>query len=188
MSYARADAHEIGNPHDLVICCVSRSPFLLIMTAKRFISAIVSFRPAALSGALIVLMLAGGCETNKPTDKSLSFVDVAEGERLVAGEKTLLQGHRSAAWVDARASADYDAGHIPGAISLPFERVSLEYDRLKDEPIVIIYGADYNDNRANGMAKRLRELMEDADIRILDGGVRAWTAAGNELETTNAGG
>jgi 3-mercaptopyruvate sulfurtransferase SseA len=113
------------------------------------------------------------------------MVTVEEGQRLVAGEKTLLHGRRAAVWVDARSKADYDAGHIPGAISLPFERVTTEYFAIEREPIVIVYGADYNDARANGMSKRLKQLMPENDIRTLDGGVRAWTTAGNELETSS---
>jgi 3-mercaptopyruvate sulfurtransferase SseA len=132
--------------------------------------------------AAVTLGLAACESSSKISDGDLHMVNVEEGQRLVAGEKTLLHGHRSAVWVDARSTADYDAGHIPGAISMPFERVSRDYYMIENEPIIIVYGADYNDARANGMSKRLKELLKDRDIRTLDGGVRAWTAAGNELE------
>jgi 3-mercaptopyruvate sulfurtransferase SseA len=123
----------------------------------------------------------------KGSDKDLVIVEtVGEGQRLVEGERGLLGATKSAVWVDARTKSDYDAGHIPGAISLPFERVSLDYYIIEDKPIVIVYGAEYNDNRARAMSKRLFELLKDHDIRTLDGGVRAWTAAGNELETSAA--
>jgi rhodanese-related sulfurtransferase len=140
------------------------------------------FVMASMCAAALALALAACESASKISDGDLHMVDVAEGQRLVAGEKTLLHGRRAAVWVDARSQADYDAGHIPGAISLPFERVTTEYSTIEHEPIIIVYGADYNDARANGMSKRLKELLEDSDIRTLDGGVRAWTAAGNELE------
>lgn len=123
------------------------------------------------------------CESaSKIDDGKLVMVNVEEGQRLVAGETTLLHGRRAAIWVDARSKADFDAGHIPGAISMPFERVSTEYYAIANAPIVIVYGADYNDARANGMSKRLKQLIVGSDIRTLDGGVRAWIKAGNELE------
>jgi 3-mercaptopyruvate sulfurtransferase SseA len=130
---------------------------------------------------LAALTLAAGC-ANKASDKSLQFVKVDEAQRLAAGERSLLGGNKFAAYVDARTDADFQAGHIPGALSLPFERVSRDSYLLNDYGVLIVYGADYNDARANGMSKRLRELLKDRDIRTLDGGVRAWTAAGNELE------
>ncbi len=135
--------------------------------------------------ALLALSLLGSALTactNKPSDKSLVFVSVDEGQRLAAGERGLLGKTRTGAWVDARTKADYDAGHIPGAISLPFERVSTDFYMVKDYSVIVVYGADYNDVRANGMSKRLKELIDGADVRTLDGGVRAWTAAGNELD------
>ena len=144
----------------------------------RFVAAAMALA-AALAGPLALT----GCESeSKISDSKLSMVTVEEGQRLVAGERTLLHGRRAAVWVDARSKADYDAGHIPGAISMPFERASLDYYTIENEPIIIVYAADYNDARANGMSKKLKQLMPKADIRTLDGGVRAWTTAGNELE------
>ncbi len=140
-----------------------------------------------LTALLVVLVVGGlgGCDSGKASDKSLLFVTVDQGQKLAAGERSLLGKHSAATWVDARTHEDYDAGHIPGAISLPFERVTADHFIVKDKPIVIVYGADFNDARANGMSKRLKELLEGHDIRTLDGGIRAWTAAGNELERTD---
>lgn len=131
----------------------------------------------------LIVALATGC-SNKASDKSLQFVKVDEAQRLASGERSLIGGKREAAYVDARTAQDFAAGHIPGAISMPFERVTHESHRLRDYGVLIVYGADYNDARANGMSKRLKELLKSRDIRTLDGGVRAWTSAGNELETS----
>jgi rhodanese-related sulfurtransferase len=141
--------------------------------------------PAVRAVAIVLFAAIGlaGCDSaSKISDSKLVMVNVEEGQRLVAGERTLLHGKRSAVWVDARSKTDFDAGHIPGAINLPFEFVSTEYVIIENELIIIVYGADYNDARANGMSKRLKQLIPSADIRTLDGGIRAWTAAGNELE------
>lgn len=137
----------------------------------------------AISSVLALATFAGlpAC-TNSTSDKNLVIVNVAEGQRLTAGERGLLGKSKPAAWVDARTKADFDAGHIPGAMSLPFENVTADYYTVKDLSIIVVYGADYNDARAKAMSKRLMELMPGHDVRLLDGGVRAWTAAGNELE------
>ena len=142
----------------------------------------VAARRVALLFAIAILGPALAACTNKPSDKSLVFVSVAEGEKLAAGGGGLLGNSKGGVWVDARTKTDFDAGHIPGAISLPFEKVSTEFYTVKDYSVLIVYGSDYNDVRANGMSKRLKELLDGGDIRTLDGGVRAWTAAGNQLE------
>ena len=87
------------------------------------------------------------------------------------------------AWVDARPEADYRAGHIPGAISMPYERVTLDHKLLNGYDVIVVYGNDYNDTRANGMSKRLIELGH-GDVRTLTGGMRAWKAEGNSIETS----
>ena len=73
-------------------------------------------------------------------------------------------------------------GHIRGAVSLPFSRVSTDYPILHQYDTVIVYGKDYNDPVAEGMSKRLIELGV-SDVRTLRGGLRAWESAGNELAT-----
>lgn len=141
--------------------------------------------------AVLVTILAGlvlaGCDSGKRSDKSLVLITVDQGQKLAAGERSLLGKTTAATWVDARTTEDYNAGHIPGAMSLPFERATIDHYLIRDKPIVIVYGADYNDARANAMSKRLQELLEGHDIRTLDGGIRAWTTAGLELETTTSG-
>ena len=135
---------------------------------------------------VIFTMMPAACNNNKTSDKDFVYVSADEGQRLAAGERNLLGKVTAATWVDARSKADYDAGHIPAAISLPFENVTAEYSIIKDKPIVIVYGADYNDARGKGMVKRLWQLLPHHDIRFFDGGVRAWKAAGNQLEATQA--
>ncbi len=133
----------------------------------------------------VMLFSLGGCAGDKTSDKSIAFITLDQAQRLVAGERNLFGAGKAATWVDARTKTDFDAGHIPGAVSLPFERASADHHLLKDLPILIVYGAEYNDARANGMSKRLRELLPGHDIRTFDGGVRAWTAAGNELDKSS---
>lgn len=125
----------------------------------------------------------GGC-AGSPSDKVLKPVSVLEAKDLVQERSRLLGlgGKSTGAWVDSRQDAEYIAGHIPGAINMPYERVTLEHKSLDQYSIIIVYGGDYNDSRANGMSKRLMELGH-GDVRTLTGGLRAWKADGNEVAT-----
>ena len=138
-------------------------------------------------GGLGVLGVAGlaGCG-NKPSDKDLVLIAPDEAIKLAQGKKTLVVlGKETGVYVDARSEADYHKEHIPGAINLPYERVSEDHKMLDQYQILIIYGNDYNDARANGMSKRLMSLGH-SDVRTLEGGMRAWKTAGNAVETSEA--
>jgi 3-mercaptopyruvate sulfurtransferase SseA len=133
---------------------------------------------------LALLFLAGfsGCN-NRTSDANLVFVSAVEGSQLVEGQRRLLNlGGRGGAWVDARSKTDFEAGHIPGAVSMPLQRVSQDHTQLRDHRVLVVYGRNFNDPLATGLSKRLIELGHK-DVRTLRGGVRAWTDAGLELET-----
>ncbi|MCI0365389.1 MAG: rhodanese-like domain-containing protein [Phycisphaerales bacterium] len=122
-----------------------------------------------------------GC-SSKPSDRDLVLLGPDQATELVAGKRTLLVlGSEEAVWVDARSESDFRTGHIPGAISLPYERVSADHKQLDDYDILIVYGNDYNDPRSVGMSKRLMELGHK-DVRTLQGGFRAWKEEGNPIE------
>jgi 3-mercaptopyruvate sulfurtransferase SseA len=134
--------------------------------------------------AAIVTVAVAGCSTTS-SDKVLVPINVIDAQQLVNGKKKMLgiAGTTNGAWVDSRPEADYRAGHIPGAVNLPYERVTLDHKMLDKYDVVIVYGADYGDKRADAMSKRLKELGHD-DVRTLTGGVRAWKQDGNEVETS----
>jgi 3-mercaptopyruvate sulfurtransferase SseA len=132
---------------------------------------------------LVALGLLQGCAAT--SDKDLVFVNTTDAKEVIAGKPKLLGfgGADAGTWVDSRSEADFKAGHIPGAINLPFERVSEDHEILKGHKILIVYGDDYNDNRADAMSKRLMTLGHD-DVRTLTGGIRAWKSDGNPVEAS----
>jgi rhodanese-related sulfurtransferase len=77
--------------------------------------------------------------------------------------------------VDIRASSLYSDGHIIGSVSLPLsdlkEKIS-KLDKFKTQPIVIACASGVESSRAS-------DLLKDKgfDVRILSGGIRAWTEA-----------
>ncbi|MHC4129087.1 MAG: rhodanese-like domain-containing protein [Planctomycetota bacterium] len=122
----------------------------------------------------------------KISDRDLVLIDSTEAMDLVEGRKKLLglAGASNGAWVDPRSEKAYREGHIPGAISLPFQHVTNERRRVEGYDVLIVYGDDYKDPIADAMSKRLMDLGFK-DVRTLRGGLRAWTEAGLDLETEN---
>ncbi|GAB4100797.1 MBL fold metallo-hydrolase [Sinomonas halotolerans] len=82
--------------------------------------------------------------------------------------------------VDARPVAEFAAGHVPGAISIPFRKVFavwLGWLADPDVPLVIVRGGD-QDPEAIAAAAAL--VGVDRPAGELSGGMDAWTAAGGE--------
>lgn len=140
--------------------------------------------PAALlaAGAL----LAGGCQSQSISDRSLQFVDPDGGMALVGTRTNIFGASRTGVWVDGRSEKAYQAGHIPGAINVPYRGVRQQRDRLAEYDVLIVYGGDYNSSLAIGMSKTLLELGF-AEVHTLRGGLRAWTDAGHPVEVSQAG-
>jgi len=132
---------------------------------------------------LVALTVPTGCSKSKTSDKNIEFVDPDEAISLTGERKGLLGigKKEGAVWLDSRTEAKYIISHIPGAIYLPYEDIRNRHGELSQHDLVIVYGDDYNSPDAIGMSKTLIELGHD--VRTLKGGLRAWEAAGNELES-----
>lgn len=96
--------------------------------------------------------------------------------RLIEGEVVL---------VDCRPSADFDAGHIPGAISLPADEIA---DMLASQSLPIPIDRDVVTycSRGDADAEYVGRLLDTAigcpRVHVLAGGWDAWLAAGAEVE------
>ena len=136
------------------------------------------------AATVILLSVAAGCGAPKTSDRDVQWVETDVAARLAKGQKKILgiAGGTEAAWVDPRRKEDYEATHIPGAINIPFQDISAEFRRLDGYGILIVYGADYGDPKADAMSKRLMELGFK-DVRTLKGGLRAWIESGEPIET-----
>jgi thiosulfate/3-mercaptopyruvate sulfurtransferase len=91
----------------------------------------------------------------------------------------------------------YDTGHIPGALSFSTELIEQPplWNRISDaalEETLVGYGIGYDTmvvlyGRDTTAAARVASLLLYAgveDVRLLDGGLTAWLAAGYAVETT----
>ncbi len=131
---------------------------------------------------VLLLVLMTGCEGIKTSDRDISYVDPEAGMEAVREKKTLLGmgAMQKGVWVDPRGATEFEKGHIPGAINLPFQNVTDDHYLVRDYDVIVVYGKDYNDPKATGMSKKLLELGYK-NVKTLRGGLRAWKESGNGL-------
>ena len=129
--------------------------------------------PNRIHGAVfIVLMLvlaAAGCAGGEELAPSIS--PQALQERITSGDAPLL--------LDVRTPAEFQDGHIPGAINVPHEQVASRAAELASQNGVAVYCM-------KGPRARLGEqaLLAAGAREVLhgDGGFSAWQAAGLPVE------
>ncbi len=97
--------------------------------------------------------------------------------------------------IDVRPRAEYDAGHIPGALSIPAESVNdpaaqVDGARLLDDDLAALFGSRgidkstqvvLYDDKGGFHAARLFWMLDyfgHRKVGILNGGIQKWTAAG----------
>jgi len=119
----------------------------------------------------------------KTSDKDLVYVTAYDALRTM-NEPTGVFGRRTrSVFCDPRSRELYAQKHIAGAISLPFEDMTLEAKGvLGEDTAVVVYDSDYNDVLAKAASKRLLELGFDR-VYTLEGGLKAWEKAGNDVAT-----
>ena len=81
-------------------------------------------------------------------------------------------------FVDVRTAEEYAAGHIPGALNVPVDRIAFRLDELPAGQIVTVCSMG---NRSRRAADKLARLERTA--LSLRGGTKAWAAAGYPIET-----
>ncbi|MCH2145440.1 MAG: rhodanese-like domain-containing protein [Phycisphaerales bacterium] len=132
----------------------------------------------------LLLSLTAGC-SNKTSDRDLQWVTAYQGIELLAKPTGAFgsRGDRVNIWMDPRTPTEYAEGHIPGSISLPFPMIEQDHQSLlRNAGTIIIYDTNWNDVIAVSASKRLMELGY-SDIYTLRGGLEAWKADGNAVDT-----
>lgn len=107
-----------------------------------------------------------------------------EGAVSLAEMKRLFDANASYI-IDARDPAEYDEGHIPGAINIPYDRLPEYLDMLSAEvPMdgdVIIYCRGPNCDFSDQLATELR-ILGYQHVRVFTGGWEQWSSAGYPVE------
>ena len=132
-----------------------------------------------MKGKLLMVLAAGllgGCAT--PSGKALGparEVGPAEARALVASGQAVP--------VDVRSPFEYDGGHIPGAVMVPFGSKGMDSKVRKAARgrQALVYCRTGNQSGA-----ALAELAGVPGVLHLEGGIVAWKAAGGELEGRSA--
>lgn len=105
------------------------------------------------------------------------------GVRNVSPNQTVqLINRQQAVVVDLRESSEFQAGHIPAAINLPFIQLATrvaELEKFKDKPMVLYCALGQRSARA-GVVLRRRGFDS---VYSLAGGVNAWRGQNLPLET-----
>lgn len=100
--------------------------------------------------------------------------ELAAGEIRVEDARVL-----DLVWIDARSEADYEAGHIPGAIRLNEDNwdaaiFGLMAEWLDNPRPIVVYCESESCGTSKRVAERLRADLADAEIYSLHGGWNAW--------------
>ncbi|MGD2063259.1 MAG: rhodanese-like domain-containing protein [Nitrospirota bacterium] len=87
--------------------------------------------------------------------------------------------------LDVRSTREYEAGHVPGAIHIPFQQVASRIDELPTAPDapIVVYCA--HGPRAVWAARALRKAGH-TQVLYLEGHMAAWRKAGLPVETPAA--
>jgi rhodanese-related sulfurtransferase len=108
----------------------------------------------------------------------LEVVELAEAQRIAkAGDYVIL---------DARSTDHYEAGHIPGALSMPVKDPGARFAGLQvllvpKQPVMV-----YCSGQACDQALRLGAFLREQGIEqvaLFEGGMEVWEGAGLEVET-----
>ena len=88
-------------------------------------------------------------------------------------------------FVDARSRAAYGEGHLPGAVSLPYEEFETAYGEVAEMLVpgvpLVAYCEGGECTLSHSLATALRQGGYD-DVRVLAGGFEAWLQAGLLVE------
>lgn len=83
--------------------------------------------------------------------------------------------------LDVRSPEAYAAGHVPGAINLPWRRVvPRNVVPFPDHTLFVVYSAGPHGNGADKAALRLAQLGRP--VKKMIGGIEGWKAAGFEVD------
>ncbi|MEW8506586.1 MAG: rhodanese-like domain-containing protein [Candidatus Thiodiazotropha sp.] len=77
--------------------------------------------------------------------------------------------------VDTRSAAQYEEGHIPGAVHIEWRQILARRSELPREKPVLVYCNTGSLSAQAGFALRLAGFE---NVRILQGGIREWRAKG----------
>lgn len=121
------------------------------------------------------------------------FVFASQGlkggpEIAVADAAALLKVEPRPVVIDLRERADFEQGHVPGAISVPFADFKNRLQNLnlpKTDAVILYGGGGGDDERVRESTKHLYQNGYQGGL-TLRGGIDAWRAAGYAVAKPSA--
>jgi len=130
---------------------------------------------------LATVALLPGLACNRSTsDRDLVYKRPSELVELAntAGGAFGSKGLPKVLWLDPRTPAEFAAGRVPQATSIPFPDIERTHEvTCRGFDMYIVYDTNYDDVMAKAAAKRLIELGYEPVYAML-GGLKAWEADG----------
>lgn len=124
----------------------------------------------ALAAATVLLVL-GSCGSAQPTAADISPSELSD--RIAAGGAPLI--------LDVRSPAEFEAGHIAGAINIPHDQLTQRISELGISPSdeVVVH---CQSGRRAGMAEAALREAGYTNVRDLSGHMQAWNEAGMPVD------
>ncbi len=132
---------------------------------------------------LLALMACGGAASapaTKPAPEPATQQTVATGERSDVDIAAFAKKHAEGATViDVRTDAEWNEGHVPGAIHIPLDQLKPGHAKLSglEGPVHFICAS-------GGRSARAADKMAASGMNAVNvlGGTHGWIAAGHEVE------
>jgi predicted DsbA family dithiol-disulfide isomerase/rhodanese-related sulfurtransferase len=137
---------------------------------------IVGWQGTAPGGPFGVQTAGAACNEADAAKKQPTLIDTQELRSLLTGNARLL-------FVDVRPASDYNAGRIPGAISLPADEIDRRWNTLPKDRMIVLYesGRSSGDICAASRAAG-RTLLEHgfpfSQVKVYQDGLAGWQGGG----------
>jgi cytochrome c oxidase cbb3-type subunit 3/ubiquinol-cytochrome c reductase cytochrome c subunit len=116
-------------------------------------------------------------------DNDERFLPVAD---LIASmEEPTCEAGQNIVFVDARPQLDFEFGHIPGAISVPYFNVEAYADELPKDAWLVIY-CECPHAEAVQAADALTGKFGFTQVKVIDEGLAGWRDLGRPIEAKSA--
>jgi predicted heme/steroid binding protein/rhodanese-related sulfurtransferase len=134
------------------------------------------FRPLSFLILFFTAILASGGYANQPTLPKAPYISTQTVKEWQAQGKKFT-------FVDVRRADEFDQGHLPGAINIPYDELEKRKAEVPQGQPAIFY-CTYSSWRAPYAANLLADFGYD-NVYTLEGGASAWNAGGQVIDSQN---
>lgn len=121
-----------------------------------------------------------GCAAFENSERFLPVADL-----IASMEDPTCEAGQSVVFIDARPQLDYEFGHIPDAINVPYFNVEAYADELSKDDWLIVY-CECPHAEAVQAADALTGKFGFTKVKVIDEGLGGWTDLGRPLVTKSA--